>query len=45
MHYIPNALMFGSTAAVYAFNKGSRSLWFLLHVYLKVPSAVYFDDY
>ena len=44
-YYIPNALMFGSTAAVYAFNRVSRSLWFLLNVYLKVPAAVYVDDY
>ena len=44
-YYIPNALMFGSTAAVYAFNRVSRSLWFLINKYLKVPSAVYFDDF
>lgn len=44
-YYIPKSLMFGSTAAVYAFNRVSRSLWFLINVVLKVPSAVYFDDY
>jgi hypothetical protein len=44
-YYIPNALMFGSTAAVYAFNRVSRSIWFLINVLLKVPSAVYFDDF
>ena len=44
-YYIPNSLMFGSTAAVYAFNRVRRSLWFLINVLLKVPSAVYFDDY
>ena len=44
-YYIPNALMFGSTAAVYAFNRVSRSLWFLISKFLMVPSAVYFDDY
>ena len=44
-YYIPNALMFGSTAAVYAFNRVSRSIWFLINVLLKAPSAVYFDDY
>ena len=44
-YYIPDAWMFGSTAAVYAFNRVSRSLWFLISVYLKVPAAVYFDDY
>ena len=45
---IPNALRFGSTAAVYAvyaFNRMSRSLWFLINVFLKVPASVYFDDY
>ena len=30
---------------MYAFNRVSRSLWFLLNVSLKVPAAVYFDDY
>ena len=44
-YYVPNALMFGSTATVYAFNRVSRSIWFLVNVVLKVPSAVYFDDY
>ena len=44
-YYIPNALMFGATAAVYAFNRVSRSLWFLINVYLRVPTAVYFDVY
>eukprot|EP00435_Cladocopium_sp_Y103_P026492 s3071_g6.t1 len=43
--YIPNSLMFGSTAAVFAFNRVSRSLWFLVNRYLKIPSAVYFDDF
>lgn len=44
-YYIPNALMFGSTAAVYAFNRVSRSIGFLINVLMRVPSAVYFDDY
>eukprot|EP00435_Cladocopium_sp_Y103_P034014 s1060_g8.t1 len=43
--YVPNALMFGSTAAVYAFNRVSRSIWFLINKFMKVPLAVYFDDY
>eukprot|EP00435_Cladocopium_sp_Y103_P068295 s649_g31.t1 len=42
--YVPNALMFGSTAAVYAFNRVSRSIWFLINKVMKVPSAVYFGD-
>eukprot|EP00435_Cladocopium_sp_Y103_P024655 s97_g6.t1 len=43
--YVPNSQMFGSTAAVFAFNRVSRSLWFLINRYLKIPSAVYFDDF
>lgn len=37
--------MFGSTAAVFGFNRVSRSLWFLINKYLKIPSACYFDDF
>ena len=44
-YYIPNAWMFGSIAAVYAFNRVSRSLWFFLSRDLLVLCAVYFDDY
>ena len=29
--YVSNSLMFGATAAVYSFNRVSRSLWFLLN--------------
>ena len=43
--YIPNSLMFGSTAAVYAFNRVSRSLWFLLNKVLYIPCCVFYDDY
>ncbi|CAE6961575.1 unnamed protein product [Symbiodinium sp. CCMP2592] len=43
--YISNSLMFGSTAAVYAFNRVSRALWFLLNKLLCIPAAVFFDDY
>ena len=45
MYFVSKALMFGSTAAVYAFKMVSRSRWFLIGVYLKVPAAEYFDDY
>ena len=44
-YLVSNLLMFGSTAAVYAFNRVSRSLWFLRNRYLHSPCAVYFDDY
>ncbi|CAE7245192.1 unnamed protein product, partial [Symbiodinium sp. CCMP2456] len=43
--FLPNSLMFGATAAVYGFIRVSRCLWFLINRCLKVPSAVYFDDY
>ncbi|CAE7327593.1 unnamed protein product, partial [Symbiodinium sp. CCMP2592] len=44
-NFLPNALMFGATAAVFGFIRISRCLWFLANKYLKVPSACYFDDY
>lgn len=43
--YISNSLMFGATAAVYAFNRVSRSLWFLLNKGLVVPCGVFYDDF
>ncbi|CAE7695441.1 unnamed protein product [Symbiodinium sp. CCMP2456] len=45
MFFLPNSLMFGATAAVYEFIRVSRCLWFLINRCLRVPSAVYFDDY
>ena len=35
--YISNSLMFGATAAVYAFNRVSRSIWFLMNKMLVQP--------
>ena len=43
--YVANSLMFGSTAAVYSFNRVSRSLWFLFNKMLVIPSGVFFDDF
>eukprot|EP00435_Cladocopium_sp_Y103_P058430 s153_g20.t1 len=43
--YIANSLMFGATAAVYSFNRISRSLWFLLNRMLVIPSGVFYDDF
>ena len=43
--YVPRSLIFGATAAVYGFNRASRSLWWIINRFLKVPSAVYFDDF
>eukprot|EP00435_Cladocopium_sp_Y103_P059148 s1782_g21.t1 len=43
--YIANSLMFGATAAVYSFNRISRSLWFLLNRMLVIPCGVFYDDY
>lgn len=45
LFFVPNSLMCGSTAAVFGFNRVSRSLWFLINKYLKIPSACYFDDF
>ena len=44
-YYVANSLMFGSTAAVYSFNRISRSLWFLLNRMLAIPSGVFYDDF
>ena len=43
--YLSNSLMFGSTAAVYAFNRVSRALWFLVNRLLCLPSGVFYDDF
>ena len=43
--YVANALMFGSTAAVYAFNRVSRSLWHLFNRMLMIPCGVFYDDF
>ena len=43
--YVARALVFGATASVYSFNRVSRSLWWLLNRFLRVPAGVYFDDY
>ena len=45
LFFIPNALMFGAVAAVYSFNRISRSIGFLLNRLLKIPSCCYFDDF
>ena len=38
---ICNSLMFGATAAVYSFNRVSRSLWFLMNRMLLIPCGVF----
>ena len=43
--YVSNSLMFGATAAVYSFNRVSRSLWFLLNRMLLIPCGVFYDDF
>ena len=43
--YVPRSLVVGATAAVYGFNRASRSLWWIINKFLRVPSAVYFDDF
>ena len=39
------SMLFGGTAAVYAFNRASRSLWFALAHHLKLCWTNYYDDY
>ena len=43
--YVANSLMFGATAAVFSFNRVSRSLWFLLNRMLVIPCGVFYDDF
>ena len=43
--FLASALMFGSTAAVYAFNRLSKSLWHLQTCILSIMGTVYFDDF
>ena len=44
-YFVANSMMFGSTAAVYSFNRVSRSLWFLLNKLLVIPCGVFYDDF
>jgi len=43
--YVANSLMFGATAAVYDFNRISRSSWFLFNKMLLIPCGVFYDDF
>ena len=43
--YVANSLMFSATAAVFSFNRVSRSLWFLLNRMLVIPCGVFYDDF
>ena len=43
--YVANSLMFGASAAVYSFNRVSRSLWFLLNKMLAIPCDVFYDGF
>lgn len=40
-----SALMFGSTPAVYAFNRLSKSLWHLQTCLLSIMGTLYYDDF
>ena len=44
-YFVSNSLIFGSVAAVYSFNRISKSLWHLINHFMRIPTAVYFDDY
>ena len=44
-YYISNALLFGSSAAVFAFNRVARSLWYLINKILLLPCGYFYDDF
>jgi hypothetical protein len=44
-YFISPALMFGSTASVYFFNRVSRAIWFLLVRYFHVLTINFYDDF
>ena len=44
-YLVANSLVFGASAAVYSFNRVSRSLWFLLNKMLVIPCGVFYDDF
>ena len=44
-YFVANSLMFVASAAVYSFNRVSRSLWFLLNKMLVIPCGVFYDDF
>ena len=43
--FVPNALLFGTTTAVYAFNRAATSLWYIAVMGMNLLSTNYFDDY
>jgi hypothetical protein len=43
--YISDALMFGSTSAVYAFNRCARAMWFISVVWMKNFATQFYDDF
>ena len=44
-YFVSSALMFGSVAAVYGFNRVSRSLWHIMAVLLRLWHTVCYDDF
>ena len=43
--FISDALLFGCTSAVYAFNRVSRALWHIATTYLSLVATVFYDDF
>ena len=43
--FVATAMLFGGTAAVYAFNRASRALWFLGTHLLRLVWTNFYDDY
>ncbi|CAE7799744.1 unnamed protein product [Symbiodinium sp. CCMP2592] len=44
-YYVSHSLLFGCTSSVFAFNRVSKAISFLLNQMLLVPSSVFYDDF
>ncbi|CAE7834919.1 unnamed protein product [Symbiodinium sp. CCMP2592] len=44
-YYVSHSLLFGCTSSVFAFNRVSKAISFLLNQLLLVPSSVFYDDF
>lgn len=43
--FISDSLLFGCTAAVYAFNRASRGIWHIASHYCRLVTTVFYDDF
>ncbi|CAE7358765.1 unnamed protein product [Symbiodinium sp. CCMP2592] len=44
-YYVSHSLLFGCTSSVFAFNRVSKAISFLLNQILLVPSSMFYDDF